>query len=561
VVQYQERPPDIYKSGLYVYLVLNDQVLECHGDAIGIDRGTRCRHFGYDLTKFKSPIGPNSVYGLLQQVLFDPVIPIWFNNRINDYRRVIKGSRNALNGAVDEGDDNKRGPKLDHSIPMFYVNLREFGRIGIEYWVLPPGNKENKKPSAAFVDPAKPIILSFNGQNQAEMTVRVIRKEAELPYLAQRLICHVECNHLSPLAQRMLFASGREEARGGQVHDLIENELVRTLISDDRLLELNRTARDELRRQSDTAARETMQKEVARILKLQGLAVTTATGAVVDDKGNEHRGVHHRRGRRDPVPITVVEPPTFIRIVGPADRPMQFYPEQRRYIRIETDAGSSYHDPANPVSSRINVVVDGRHLNLAGTTPLKDGRMRLIVDCHREARIDEIGLIQVELSRPALATLSDSHNTVIVTPPKAKPKSQQVELPRFDVRPVYGPEDQTWTTLAWPDNVNEIASSTEEEDGQLIVYYSTEFPRFTHYRGQFERKEATLSQSFVKRYEIWLAVHSLILYQDQKMQEEREGHIRDDDDADDRQERCRAAILSAMFAAKEVLQPESRSDD
>jgi hypothetical protein len=70
------------------------------------------------------------------------------------------------------------------------------------------------------------------------------------------------------------------------------------------------------------------------------------------------------------------DPPTFIRIVADEDEPIEFHAGQRRYIRIETDANSDYHDPDNPKSSRINVAV-GNDLEVFGTSPLSSGRMRI----------------------------------------------------------------------------------------------------------------------------------------------------------------------------------------
>jgi hypothetical protein len=253
----------------------------------------------------------------------------------------------------------------------------------------------------------------------------------------------------------------------------------------------------------------------------------------------------------------VKEPPTYIRIVAPENETIELYPEQRRYIRVETDANSNYHSPSRPNESRINVVVGGESLHLAGTTALQFGRMRLIVDCDREAKVSGTGAIQVELQRPGMPTLSDRRDVSIVHPPPAKEKKQRIQLPPFDVRPVQGPESQEWITLDWPDNANEVASSAVREDGLLVVYYSTVFPRYLEYLRQLERKDPTLAASFTSRYEIWLAVHSLILDEDQRRQEQErpDADATAETDNSERRERCRIAMLSAMFAAREVLQP------
>jgi hypothetical protein len=76
VVRYLDLPPDEYKTGLYVYLVRDSRVLVVPAKDDDIEHGTIVRHFGYDLTSYTSSIGPRSVYGALQRVLFDPVAPI-----------------------------------------------------------------------------------------------------------------------------------------------------------------------------------------------------------------------------------------------------------------------------------------------------------------------------------------------------------------------------------------------------------------------------------------------------------------------------------------------------
>jgi hypothetical protein len=211
VVRYEDLPPNLFKMGRYVYLTLDGAVLVADAPD-DFAPGTEVVHFGYDLTKYPSPVGPNSVYGLMNCVLFDPIIPVWLEDEVHRYRRVIKGSRNALNGAVDEGDDTTRGPSLSHNAPQYYVELGDFGRVGIEYWVLEAPRDPTSKPIAGFVNPYRPIVLTMLGQSHGEMPLSVVRKDAELPYLVTRLVCHVDCNDLSPQAKRTLFVSNREGA-------------------------------------------------------------------------------------------------------------------------------------------------------------------------------------------------------------------------------------------------------------------------------------------------------------------------------------------------------------
>ena len=549
IVKFTEPPPDQPKIGRYEYLTLDDSVLRADGDEPR--RGTVCRHLGYDLTKIGGAIGPNSVYGMLQQVLFDPVLPLWFDNRVHDWRRVIKGSRNALNGAVDEGDEDAAGFKLAHSQKMVHATIADLGRVGFEYWLLSTPEKKNKRPTAGYVDPNKPIILTLNGQNQEELTATLIRKDAELPYLMRRLICHVNCNGLTPAALRGLLTSTREAARAGFVLDAIRDELVRLLKSDDDLKRLNDEAKRNLHREQDELASKAMRKEVAKLLRAQGIEVMQDIGPGPGE-GKESRSSPPGPGPRPPKPIELRDPPTFIRLVRGEDKPIRLHPEQRRYVHVETDAQGSYHDAKDPTKSRVNVIVQGEHLSFGGSGPLEKGRMRLIVACSNDAQPGGTGTLRIELARPGLPTLSDGCDVEIVPPPPAKPGKRRIVLPPFRVVPVEGPETDQWQELGWPDDIRSIASSAERDSEELVVYYSQQFPNYTQAVAKLEAKDPATAASFTNRYETWLAAHSLILEEDQETAGAIEGLEEEAAAEVERRERRRIAVLSAFFAVREA---------
>lgn len=559
VACYEDLPPDEYKIGRYVYLTFDESVLTADHALGDFPSGTIIRHIGYDLTNYPSPVGPNSIYGLLNQILFDPILPVWLDDEVHGYRRVIKGSRNALNGAIDEGDAERRGPALSHRMPMFYTELAEFGRIGIEYWVLERPSAGNKRPSAAFINPTKPIVLTLNGQNQAEMSNIVVRKDAELPYLTQRLICHVDCNHLSAAAKRALFVSNREDARRGMVYDLIYQEVVGALKSDDELIRLNNEAREQGLRQRDEAYAEQMRAEVARLLQLQGIDIGRIVSAESPGGGPRGSQPGGQRGHRRPLQeIELHEPPTFIRIVWQEGEPITFYPGQRRYIRIETDANSNYHNASNPTASRINIIAPASGVSYHGATSLERGRMRSIFQGVPDAAVGTTSVLRVELIRPGMLTLSDERPTCIVDTPPAHRADRRITLPPFRHVPVEGPEDQTWTALGWPENIRAVASSAEMENGELVIYYSTVFPKYEAQRAVFEQRDPALANSFTSRYEVWLAVHSLLFYRDQQESESQSSpHHQSDQEIESEQqremeERCRIATIASLVAAREV---------
>lgn len=567
VVKYLDLPPEQYKTGHYVYL----------GDSTGVlvapditpeefVRGTLCKHFAYDLDSYNSPIGPNSVYGLLNMVLFDPVMPVWFENKLHGWNRVIKGSRNALNGAVDEGDENSRGPSLAHNMPMFYADLGAFGRVGIEYWVLPAPSSDNKKPSASFVSDRRPIVLTSNGQNHAEFSVLVIRKEAELPYLASRLICHIDCDGLSPTAKRALFVSNREEARRGAVRNMILQELVRVLTSDPELERLNREAKESSRREQDENALAKMRDEVAKLLRLQGFDFARAGGERSEDGGGDRPTIDRPpRPPRPPLPpIDIVEPPTYIKFVI-EDDPVPFYASQRRYLRIETNANDNYYS-SDPARSRVQVMVIGDGVNVVGQTALKSGRMRVGFACAEGTAEGVTGKLRVELRRAGQPTLSDERSFSVVAQPPIRGTDRRVTMPPFEPVPVEY-QDDNWTNLGWPDDRAAVASAAEMSEGTLMIYYNAEFPPYATKLFGFETRDTSLAASFKSRYEIWLCMHSLLMYQDQQ-QDSTTTEGADPDETQEqmseeaeRDERKRIANLSVMIAAREVaLMPSAEAE-
>lgn len=569
VVKFLDLPPEEYKTGHYVYLTFDQVVPAAEISEDKFAAGTLVRHFGYDLSNYASPVGPNSVYGLLNQVLFDPVLPIWLDSEVHEYRRVIKGSRNALNGAVDEGDENRRGPTLDHNVPTFYVSLGDFGNVGFEYWVLERPTRANKRPSAAFVNPSRPIVLTLNGQNHAELSANIVRKEAGFPFLWQRLIVHVDCDSLTPTAKRALFASSREAARRGVVLQLIHEELVRILKSDDELARLNNEAREQGRRERDQTAIQEMRREVARLLRLQGIEIGETTGIRAGgDRLTPDRPTRPRGPRPRPQPIEVSEPPTYIRILWDEEESIGFFPGQRRYIRIETDANSSYYNPDSPGVSRINLIVQGS-VTLRGSTPLRGGRMRAILEVPDATTVGGTGMVRVELGRFGLTVLSDERRIVVNEAPPVRPGRQVLSLPPFETHPV-APDDERWTELNWPDDVAAVASSAVMENGTLVIYYSTAYPKFAGPLVRYEQRNQGLAVSFTTRYEVWLAAHSLLFYRDQEEAAAQHPTVDEPDSeaAEDRerQERCRMATLAALFATREVelaaiLPSESESQD
>lgn len=559
VVKYEDLPAEDFKTGRYVFLTRNDKPLEA--DAVGTDQkhGTTVRHFGYDLTRYTSALGSKSMYGMLGRVMFDPVSALRLEERLRNppRNRTIKGARNSLNGAVDDGDEGK-GPQIDHAMPLFNISLGDFGSIGLEYWVMArpeaTDGKKRTKPSENFVDASKPIILTHNGQNQDEISGRLLKEDADLPYLhAQgRLICHVNCDRLSAHAKRLLFSSTREQSREGVMLERIRTELVGALKADDELVRLNEQAHEDSLKEKDENAQKQMRKQVARLLRIAGASLQEVGGTQSDEDGGKE--VKPRPPRPKPTPIVLSDPPTYVRIVWEEESHIRFYGGQRRYVRIETDANSDYGD-------KINIALGD--LKEFSRSPLKGGRMRVGVECGDGLQLGSTGSIRVELYRKGLPALSDEREYKIVEPPPPKESGKKSSLPDFEVIPVSGPEDEDWTYIVGEDenhSVTRHATNFVMNKGKLNIYYSEAFPRFATELKRWQGQSEASASSFRTRYEMWLAVHSLLMYQE--TDDERPDDV-EEKTLDDlhRQERSRYGVIAAMIASQETKQGVSMDED
>lgn len=552
IVKYFDRPAETYKTGHYLYAVVDGQIPAVPATTIEFQPGTLVRHFGFDLSHYGGAFDPGSVYGLLNRYLFDPVMPVILQNKVYGWNRTIKGSRNSLNGAVDEGDDAK--VVIAHSMPLYSVSMGDLGSIGIEYWLLGVPDSKNKNPIRAYVDHNKPFILTNNGQNQGEISSRLLKKEIEFSYLAGRLICHVNCDNLTPDAKRRLLTSTREQMRTGFVYDAIVKQIVQSLSSDEDLKKANDEAREASLKNRDETHEKEIRTEVSRLLKLHGIAIGDTTGGGDKSEKGPKKPRVPRPPPVPPKPIPMEEPPTFIEIAADANEPLRFYPEQRRYLRIRTNANSTYHNATDLSKSRINFIV-GNDLKLAGTTPLNNGRMRIILDCSPESQIGSSGEIRLELSRTGLPVLSAIHGYEIVAPPKAEEKSQTSNVPEFEIIGVDGPDDSNWGLFPEEIPDDEIASYAQMDGGKLLIYYSRIYPKFMNEMKALEAKDANLAKTFQKRYEIWLIVHSLMFYQDQKLAEDKGEALEIEDSVAVRiehRERGRIAVVAALMAKKEA---------
>lgn len=545
IVKFQDLPSESYKIGNYVYLTNNGDILQFEDSANLFASGTQITHFGYKLGSYTGTLGPASLYGLFRQVLFDPTLPFWLDFKLkSEYRRVMKGGRNALNSLDTEDEDGK----VEHVVPLHYIKIADFGSIGLEYWALSDG----KNPSESYVNPRKPIILTLNGQNQAEISSNLIKNDCELPHLVSRLIVHVDCNRLSGEAKRALFVSNREEARKGLLLDMIKGELISSLKNDEILVKMNNEARKKIVENSIKTDDDKVKTEVASILKLQGIEIVESPIEVFNlfSTGPGSPRSSSRGGSTAPE-IDIKEPPTFIRFVHSNKNNIKIWHGRNMHLRVETDAPSTYFDHNNPDDSKISFIASNG-LIVKGFTPLTNGRMSIIVEVDGSRNVGDVIDIAVEMKRKNLPTTSDTRKLEIVEPPKSSNSRGKITIPPFNFVAIAGPEDERWHDRNWGTDLSEHAFDYEMDSGTIFIYYSEAFPLFNSKHKAYLKSDSIKASVFEQQYRIWLAVSSLLMYRDYEVESKFDDANLDSIEQVKNGEQKRHAINAILFANRET---------
>lgn len=457
------------KTPTYRYLTSDGRVLEVEMAEEEFPAGTLVRHIGYTAADLFSPIGENSLYGLLMRSLAEPLFPVWLEiyalrpskaqgyptfPGYRRYGRVIRGTVNALerawaatlresnqrteNGAGIEddavtGEDGAKvasdGARILHRASEYYelpkwdygarTGVGELGRVSIRYWVVDPAGRAANDVLRSWVDPDKTILLTLDGQTHAEESRAIVTGQsgAKLWAVGKYMVVQIDCNELDPRAKYEMFTSTREHAKETPIKKMILEELVRRLSFDTKLQELNvKLAAADIKQPEDT--QDTIASLIKKYLKAAGISFEQLTRKV--EKWTDVEESHEVAAtKREPPPIEAVEPPTFIRWKFKGTS-VDLYPGQRYSFMFETDAAPSYWNPADQMNSQIRVLAHG--VNYVGAGEMKGGRVRCHFECPETAVVGTKGYIQVQLDFAIGTALTHRLPINVVEKPKPKPK-------------------------------------------------------------------------------------------------------------------------------------------
>lgn len=538
-----------YKENAYVYLVVENQdgtwmVPSCtwdkpiemypgipaHERLKQFKSGTLVRHCGYELTGFEKALGssPGNLCHLLHYKMFDPIIPF----RVVDLRdpslvedKMVIGARNQLMKLLEQPAlaEGETGTELRHYALREMVNPLSEAEpsVAVEYWVAVNIRERKGRigprrySNALFVDPYHPTIGTLHGQNQGELTSRLI-KGLQLSMVARHLVIHIDASRASKNVRTSLFASTREGFKESRAYNELMRVLINRLQEDQALYEIERELEEELLYKDTVEVNQKVQQEIASLLRDAGFEVKEPGKVAIRSKHSTstHTPVSLNRGFHTPEPLQTLPYPKVTRfeLIFPEEK-ISVHQRDNHIVRVETDADACFDR-----EGRITIHTEPKRLEAASKSQLRDGRMYWRLRPTPESSPGDNGVVVIALTKPDGNQLEARLPYEILPPREEKAKKAKRVVLAFSIESVDPFEHQAKFEQIWPETSQEdlqtVAYRAKELSGRIIVYYST---AFTPYRRKLEeiKNNQGLAEEFRKNYEIWVGYHAILQHQQQ----------------------------------------------
>jgi hypothetical protein len=496
---------DVNKNGRYEYLVMPDlNVAGIDPTVCEHDPGTAVVHFNLDIGQYSERLTQltGSMWWLLQNSLFDPVLPLWAEETRQAVLKGDKDTRRTIAGNFTRLMDDKKG-KVEHD-GTIQVNLGHAAgdtSVKVNYWVLKSDpEKKGASPIDAYVDPYKPVNYTFFGQTHGMDDRRFIAERLSLPHLAKYLIIQVELDRLTPHARRELLSTTRDRLKQLSFYTLMREQISTALSQDEDLIRLNEARKEELLSKHSEQEQSKMQERFARLMERFSAGIdATARGKGGNDKGRKNSEPVSR------IPLAALPTkarPTFITIAN-TQKPLLMRPERHGVLRLESDAPDGYITAH--VHAQLLLVCDpDGTVGLSSTSDFKGGRSRMVVSPNGKAKLGDTGTLHVFLITPEGKQYTDRIKYKIEAAPEAHTGGMQSKSKVRVPKPVPIKRDQWKDMGGWDDT-----AVAEVRDNDIFVNMDNRhFSRLVR-SGNYQE---TGVKRMNRNYLLYLAFYAFIQY-------------------------------------------------
>lgn len=465
--RYNELDPRKDKNGRFEYLVTpKGEVPGLPVSNFKFGPGTAVIHFDLEIPQYSQRMTQltGSLWWLLQNALFDPVLPVWAEEHRQEVLKDKKQDRRTISGNNARLSDHKND-KVEHKDTVM-VTVPHYGgetNVRVNYWVLKQDDEApTAQPIDSYVDPHRPIAYTFNGQTHGTDERRFVTDRLALPYLAKFFIMQVELDHLNPHARRELLSTTRDRLRQMSFHAEMRERIASALDEDEELHRLDHERKEKILSHHSAAERAKLRERFARLMERFKAGIDARAPAQGREKGGR---VVKEPGNRIPlVPLKTKADPTYIKIAN-TQKPIVIRLDRNALVRLESDAPDAYL--SNHTHAKLSIGCEPQGLlALESKSDFKGGRARLTVRPTDKAKSGDTGKLTVFLFTPDERSMSSSTSFRTVKPEEVDSsgtsKKSKVQVP--DPIPVH--KDQWGGMGGWTDA--SVADVREDKEGTKI---------------------------------------------------------------------------------------------
>jgi hypothetical protein len=358
--------------------------------------GTSVVHFDMDIHRYSAKITQltGSLWWLLQNTMFDPVLPLWAEDHRREYLDGAKPVRRTIAGNASRLTDDRRD-KIEHhdSVDVWVDHPAGRTSVKVNYWVIKDRDDGSKSGLDAYVDPHRPIAFTLFGQLHGTDDKREIAERLHLPNLAASLVVQIELDALSAAGKRDLLSTTRDRLKQGPFYDALRARIWEALADDEDLARIDQERKERMLARHSDKDRDKIRERFARLLE----RFNAGKDATASGKGGDERGRKPKSpGSRQPLePLPTKKEPSFIRIAN-TQKPMLVRLNRSALVRLESDAPDGYLESHAHATLVLNCDPEGL-ISTESRSDFRGGRARISVRPGKLAKTGDRGQLTVFL--------------------------------------------------------------------------------------------------------------------------------------------------------------------
>jgi hypothetical protein len=447
-----------YKNSWYEYFVDDiGEILTFSGEPLTIlpnngnlDSGTYMKLYNYYLPN------PSDItldfWRDFNRALHYPALPIELHEtrkfRGKSPSKILMGNKMRI-----LKDDNKSVEDNCPPIITIVAELGNFGKRTIEVTVFKEGTGTKE-----FTTSSEAIFFTINGQTHATIGRSFLKTKANLHYLADSMLIHVDCTDVETNIREKTFMPSRDRMRDNEVSKGIENVLAEELSRHEGLRELNQNRREQqiTKNPKDTQFLEGVISKL--ITKNRDLLSYLGLGGTIKDKTELGEKFNKEfEGKRIP---------TYLKIKGGDKKQIPINSFSR--IILETDASNEYFSRE---IDRGSLIV---YPDVMKSYHLWNGRITVKLVPSKNAKVGAKKNVIAMLTRPSddqLAVEFEVEYTEEIEPkvkpqqPPIRPKIKDYKLPE----PILVYKEKRDGYKCWTEMRKEDDSTWDEKDITKVV--------------------------------------------------------------------------------------------